>query len=290
MSFNNTYRPLFDIQLLHHYFLDDGNTHFDSNPTLTEKQLSTYSFKTFLSIIPAAETLQKSIGQKIILKETPNGLTLFIKAEETAPNSGLYKPFTPLFQNTTLTFLLYTNDALFENYSMVPSVPSIPFYFSNKKPSTEPNTFTYIDVMDSTTLVEAYTIHQSTFQNIETILSAQEKIGLFGIIQLEMQGDNTVPIDAHPRNILNVNGNLPAAGRSFKIQFKNRETIWNYRDAANSSLLHSSEPTLLPLVQNGIVGYSFGGKKRPAAAPTRLVFEKDNNGNILKTISEIYIN
>ncbi len=290
MSFKSIYRPLFTVQLLHHYFLDDGTTLFDSDPLLAEKQLETYNCKNFISIIPTAETLQKSIGQKIVLKETSEGLAVYIKAEETAPNSGLYQPYVFVSQNTTLTFLLYTNDALFENYSLIPSVPKIPFYFSNKKPVTEPNSFSYIDVSGKTTSVDSFTMLESTFQNLETILSAEEKTGLFGVIQLEMRGDDTFPVDTHPRNILNVNGSLPAAGRSFKIQFKNRETIWNYRDAVNSSLLHSSDPTILPLVEKGIVGYSFGGKKRPAAAPTRLVFEKDNNGNIVKTISEIYIN
>jgi len=290
MSFKSTYRPLFDIQLLHHYFLNNGNTDFDSDPVLAETQLSNYSFKNFISILPAAETLQQSIGRRIVFKETRKGLSVLIKAEETAPNSGVFKPFISLPQHTIFTFLLYTNDALFENYSMIPSIPSIPFYFSNKKPVTEPNTFKYLDVLNTTTSVDSYSIQSNTFQPIETILSTQEKIGLFGVIQLEMQGDDTVPIDTHSRNILLANGSLPATARSFKIQFKNRETIWNYRDAGNSALLHSSDPTVLPLVKNGIVGYSFGGKKRPAAAPTRLVFEKDNNGNILKTISEIYIN
>jgi hypothetical protein len=55
-------------------------------------------------------------------------------------------------------------------------------------------------------------------------------------------------------------------------------------------LLHSTDPTELPLAKNGIIGYTFDGKERPSAAPSRLIFEKDGSGNIIKTISEIYIN
>ena len=290
MSFVSTYKPLFTIALWHHYFLDDGTIAFDSDTSLQEEQLASFNFKNFISILPSSETLVKTIGQKIVLKHTNEGLTAFIKAEETAPNSSIYTPYHQLKQTTTLTFLLYINDSLFGNYSTVAATPSIPFYFSNKKPVTEPGSFKHIDITATKTIVASYGMTQTTFDTLSEVLTEKEKIGLFGVIQLEMQGDNTVPIDTHARNIVNLDGTLPNTPRAFKIQFENRETIWNYRDASDSSLLHSSDPQTLPLVKNGIVGYSFGGKKRPAADASNLVFEKDGGGNIIKTISEIYIN
>ncbi len=286
MSFINTYRPLFHIELLHHYFLDEGTLDFDKAPLSKEVQLETYDFKEFISIIPSSETLARTIGQKIVLKHTNSGLTAFIKAEQTAPNSTTFKPYHELSLTADFTFLLHITDPLFGNYSLVPSVPERPFYFSNIKPGTEGNSFTYIDTQTSTTPVSNFSITQNTYTAVATTLSETEKRGLFGIVHLGMRA---VP-PATTRNILNANGTLPVAVPSFKIQFLNRSTIWNYRDAGNSNLLHSSDPDTYPLVKNGIVEYTFDGKKRPAANPNSLLFEKDNNGNIIKTISEIYIN
>ncbi|HNP66931.1 MAG TPA: hypothetical protein PKH16_03415 [Aequorivita sp.] len=290
MSFTTTYRKLFSVNIYHHYFLDDGNVAFDSSPVLKEAQLVNYNFEDFCKIIPSEKTQELFKGNKLVFKTTSNGFTIFSRAEETAPNSGTYKPMVNLSQTTVFDFLIYVNDALFENYSTVNSKPLIPYYLSNKKPVTEGVSFNYLDLETITLPIEDFTINQASYGEIRTNLSEKEKIGLFGIISLEMAGDNTVPFDGNARNILNANGTIPAFPKTFKLQLKNRSTIWNYRDASTNTLLHSTDPTTLPLAKNGIVGYSFNGQERPSAFPSRLIFEKDGGGNIIKTISEIYIN
>ena len=290
MSFTTTYRKLFSVNIYHHYFLDDGNVAFDSSPVLKEAQLVNYNFEDFCKIIPSEKTQELFKGNKLVFKTTSNGFTIFSRAEETAPNSGTYKPMVNLSQTTVFDFLIYVNDALFENYSTVNSKPLIPYYLSNKKPVTESVSFNYLDLETITLPIEDFTINQASYGEIRTNLSEKEKIGLFGIISLEMAGDNTVPFDGNARNILNANGTIPAFPKTFKLQLKNRSTIWNYRDASTNTLLHSTDPTTLPLAKNGIVGYSFNGQERPSAFPSRLIFEKDGGGNIIKTISEIYIN
>lgn len=217
-------------------------------------------------------------------------MVVFAKVKETAPNSGIFQPAIPLEQDEKLTFLLYVSDYLFENYSTVPATPNIPYLFTNLKPAGEGPGFNYID-LDSTTIpVTDFSISQASYDILSEELTAREKIGLLGIVQLEMQGDDTIPFDGNPRNILEVNGDLPTNHITYKIQMQNRSTIWNYKDASDGTLVHSSDPTELPLVKNGIVGYTFGSEERPSATPTRLIFEKDGGGNIIKTISEIYIN
>jgi|5_EtaG_2_1085323.scaffolds.fasta_scaffold00071_44 hypothetical protein len=290
MSFTTTYRKLFSVNIYHNYFLDDGNVAFDSSPVLKEAQLVNYNFEDFCKIIPSEKTQELFKGNKLVFKTTSNGFTIFSRAEETAPNSGTYKPMVNLSQTTVFDFLIYVNDALFENYSTVNSKPLIPYYLSNKKPVTEGISFNYLDLETITLPIEDFTINQASYGEIRTNLSEKEKIGLFGIISLEMAGDNTVPFDGNARNILNANGTIPAFPKTFKLQLKNRSTIWNYRDASTNTLLHSTDPTTLPLAKNGIVGYSFNGQERPSAFPSRLIFEKDGGGNIIKTISEIYIN
>jgi hypothetical protein len=290
MSFTTTYKLLFRLNLYHNYFLDDGNVAFDNNPTLKEEQLSKYNFEDFCEIIPSEATEELLKGQKLVFKTVTGGFHFYSKAEETAPNSGSYRPFINLPQNTSLTFLVYVKDSLFENYSTVNPKPHIPFYFSNKKPASEGVSFKYIDLETTTLPIEGFTINQASYDSIGETISEKEKIGLFAIISLEMAGDNTLPFDGNARNILNVNGTIPVNPKTFKLQIKNRSTIWNYRNASDSTLLHSTDPTELPLSKNGIIGYAFDGQERPSAFPSRLVFEKDGGGNIIKTISEIYIN
>lgn len=290
MSFITTYKILFQFKIYHHYFLDDGRLPFDGDPDLTERQLGKYNFGDFCCIAPSEATERFFLGQKLLFKTDTTGFTIYVKAEETTPNSGSYKPFIALPQNSVLYFLIYVKDPLFENYSTVPSAPSLPFYFSNKKLETEASSFTYIDLIETTHPIEDFRMAPATWEQRESLLSNREKMGLFGIISLEMAGDNTTPVDGKARNILNVDGTVKASPKTFKVQIKNRSTVWNYRSAKNSELLHSSDPEKLPLVQNGIVGYRFNEMDWPAASPSLLLFEKDSGGSIVKTISEIYIN
>lgn len=290
MSFITTYKPLFSCNLYHHYFLDDGVTAFDDNATLKEEQLAKYDFVNFMSVIPTKETQQFFRGHKLHFRLSASGFTLFIKAEENPPSSGTFEPFIELAQDATLTFLLYVNDGLFENYSTVQASPAIPFYFSNKQPSTEVGAFQYIDLETTTNDIADFTISQNTYDALLEDLTAKEKIGLFGVISLEMAGDDTTILDGNARNILNLDGTLQDPEPIYKIQIINRSTIWNYRDPVDGSLIHSSDPTELPLVKNGIIGYTFDSEERPSATPSRILYEKDGGGNIIKTISEIYIN
>lgn len=274
----------------HHYFLDDGVTAFDSSTNLKAAQLLKYNFNQFLKIIPSEKTQQKFSGYKIIFKSNNVGIDVFIKAEETVPNSAIFKPFIPLEQTESFMFLIYISDSLFENYSTVSANPGIPYFFSNKKPTTEGGGFRYIDVEATTHAIEDFTISQTTYNSFLESLTEKERLGLFGIIHLEMTGDDTTGVDGNARIILNGDGTLQDPAPVFKLQMENRETIWNYINPVDNSLIHSSDPTLLPLVKNGIIGYTFDSKERPSAQPDRLVFEKDGGGNIIKTISEIFIN
>ncbi len=290
MSFQITYKKLLDINFYHHYFLDDGATAFDANPTLKVAQLLKYDFGSFLKIIPSEQTKQKLKGQKIAVKTGTYGVSLFVSAKESAPSSGIFQPYIPLGQTDSLLFLAYVTDAFFENYSTVAANPSNPYLFSNKKPSSEGGSFRYIDLENTTNPIEDFTISQTTYEAFFDSISEKERIGLFAILHLEMAGDDTTVVDGNARNVLQGDGTIQNITPTYKIQIANRATIWNYINPVDNSLIHSSNPTELPLVKNGIIGYTFDSKERPSAQPHRLVFEKDGGGNIIKTISEIFIN
>jgi len=288
MSGLKKYMPLFHLNIFHKYFLNDGITDFDNTPQLKEEQLRKYNLSNFLHVIPSEKTTKELKGRKLLFKPTDSGVTIYVMAEETAPNSGIFTPKRTLDQDFSIDLLFYIKDSLFENYSIVSAVNDIPFYFTNKKPATEIVPYDYIDT-SGTTLIENFTITETTYSEISKRLAPKEMLQLFGIVSLEMSGDDTFPIDGFERNIIETNGNLVAITPEFKIQFENRSTIWNYRNTEDDTLLNTSDPQELPLVKNGIVVYSFDGIERPVASPNRLIFEKDINGNIIKTFSEIYI-
>src|SRR5690606_26055413 len=193
MSFTTTYKLLFSLNLYHHYFLDDGNIAFDDNLTLKEEQLNKYNFEDFCEMIPSEETQEIFKGNKLVFKTIPSGFTIYVKAEETAPNSGTYKPFVSLPQTTVFNFLIYVKYSLFENYSTVNLKPLIAYYFSNKQPVSDGEYSNYIDLEATVLQIENFTKHQTSYAEIEKAISEKEKIGLFAIISLEMAGDNTVP-------------------------------------------------------------------------------------------------
>ncbi len=289
MSFSITYKKLADVNLYHRFFLDDGSSPFDSNPTLKQNQLKKYNFQNFMTIIPTENTKTIIKGHKIVIKNTAIGMSLFIQAVEESTGSSTFRPYIPLDEQIELIFLLSTKDVLFENYSTVPANPGIPFYFSNKRPDTEPPGFQYIDIETTTNQIENFTISQNTF---ETILQnfKNNEVKIFGIISLQIRGDDTLPVDGHSRHILSASGNLFSQAPQFKIQWANRNTIWQYIDTTTGDIIHTTDPLVFPIVKNGIVGYQFNGVEMPAASPSRIYFEKDPNGTIIKTISEIFIN
>jgi hypothetical protein len=270
--------------LYHQYFLNDGADRFDDSVILKTQQLEKYDFQKFMKIVPTDRTKKILSGQKIVMKQNRSGFVLWIQAKKTS-TAGIYEPQIDLSQTETFDFLLYTVDSLFENYSTVVAVPSIPFYFSNKKPVSELGTFNEINVETDIpqTPIEDYTISPITFKTISEKLNNSEANRLFGIVSL------TVKADTAAKSLLDTGGLTQMTPPNFKVQLRNRETIWSYLDAVDGTLIHKS-PTSLPLVKNGIVGYTFNTSARRASAePNRLIFVKDGGGAIIETISEIFI-
>ena len=288
MAKDTAYKKLCSVDVFHHYHLDDGTVAFDSNPTVKQAQLKGYNKNVFARLTPAVHSAQQMKGRKLFFKETSQGFELLAAAKPVPTNTTKYTTARGVEADFYVYVLLHITDPLFENYSTVSAKVEQPYYFSNRRPDGHGGTFNYIDVT-ATKPIEDFTISEASFSEVASVLQPRELLGLFGVIALRMKGSNTVGVDGDARDLLKTNGRLVDDPPAFKIQFANRSTIWNYRSQTDGSLLHSSDPTTLPLVKRGIVGYSFDSEDRPAARPDRLLFEKDNNGNIIKTFSEIYI-
>lgn len=100
------YKRLFEVRLLHHYWLDSGTTHFDALPeTQRNKLLLTYDCRRFISIKPDPLTENKIKAFQGICKNTAIGLVVAV------PET------TAIAYEETFSFILTITDPEFFNYT-----------------------------------------------------------------------------------------------------------------------------------------------------------------------------
>lgn len=102
----NSYRQLFAIRLLHHYWLDNGANLFDKLSVQEQtKRLLSYDMRRFLSLSPTAPTLKSLSGLGCVYKNTTMGCVVAVQ------ESGVIPP------DTTFEFAVTVQDSAFYNYT-----------------------------------------------------------------------------------------------------------------------------------------------------------------------------
>jgi hypothetical protein len=100
------YKRLFEVRLLHHYWLDSGATNFDALPeTQRNKLLLTFDCGKFISIQPDQSTENKIKALNGVCKNTAIGLVVAV------PET------TKIADDETFTFILTIIDPAFYNYT-----------------------------------------------------------------------------------------------------------------------------------------------------------------------------
>ena len=81
-------KRLFEIRLLHHYWLDEGSIVFDqiADPSKREARLLDYDMRPFLSVRPTARTAGALNGLQCLFRETALGCVVL------APEAGVIPP------------------------------------------------------------------------------------------------------------------------------------------------------------------------------------------------------
>ncbi|MBU2950217.1 hypothetical protein KO493_05875 [Tamlana agarivorans] len=137
------YKPLFEVNLLHDYYLisSDGGSFFEKTKAekeaLIKTKLSqqTYNVTDFFGIEPTEATKKILSEYKLIYKKTTLGFLVGIEVmEELKLGAKVYKPRFELPDNLSLTFsinVVVTNFLSMTNISMRPTLPTI-YYFTNK--------------------------------------------------------------------------------------------------------------------------------------------------------------
>ncbi|WP_418604231.1 hypothetical protein [Hwangdonia sp.] len=274
MAFSTTYKPLFEVELLHDYFLNDGTTAFSTlSDADKKKRLKLIDISEFIEIVPSQGTLDKMAGHKIVFKKHKSGLSAYCKLVNASQNT----PFIPIPSDFKLTFIIRVADSFFGNYTELTVGGTNIFFFGNTKPSTEGAGFEYIAKnTDSTHVTDAYQLSAAGTTALLEKLKDQNKIGVFGIIELTMTGDNS------DLSILTTLGDLRSQLPTFKIHFKNRETFWRYKRVSDDSEIFTTATTN-PLTKYGFIEVNHAGDKFPNPSANHLI--PDNNN----FFSEIYI-
>ena len=274
MSFKTTYKQLTDVQVLHNYFLNDGETAFATMNTEQQgKQLEFYNISEFIEIIPSQQTMTVMAGHKLVFKKHRSGFLIYCKVT----NNSLNTPFIALPNTLLLTFILKTKDSYFSNYTDFTEGVTDLFYFGNVKPNTEGNSFEYIAKSNQNKLVtDAYKLSSPGATAVLEQLDSQNRRAAFGVVQLHMSGDTA------NLSLLTNQGKLKNTIPIFKIHFNNRSTFWRYKRSTDDTEIFTTAQ-VQPLTKNGFVEVTHAGDTFPNPNANQLI--PDNNN----FFSEIYI-
>ena len=241
MSFAATYGLLFEVTLLHNYFLNNGEeTYTGMSAAKKEKMLQQFNTDAFASITPALETNTVLKNYKMLFKKTKTGFRIYIQVKETDESD----PFIKIPKDLNLKFIIKLNDYQFENYTNLDFALTQLYLFSNVKPLTEPVSFEYLPkINDSKLISNAYLVSEETSAHLIAALQPSEQQNVFGFISLTVKGDNT------SGNIVTNLGKLISP--NFKIHFDNRKTLWKYinRKAGTEIKTNAAKP----LTRSGFV-------------------------------------
>jgi len=241
MSFAATYGLLFEVTLLHNYFLNNGEeTYTGMSAAKKQKMLQQFNTDAFASITPALETNTVLKNFKMLFKKTKTGFRIYIQIKETDESD----PFIKIPKDLNLKFLIKLNDYQFENYTNLDFALTQLYLFSNVKPLTEPVSFEYLPKINDNKLISnVYLASEETSAHLIAALQPSEQQNVFGLISLTVKGDNT------SGNIVTNLGKLISP--NFKIHFDNRKTLWKYinRKAGTEIKTNAAKP----LTRSGFV-------------------------------------
>lgn len=137
------FKRLFEVQLLHDYFLTaaDGKSFFDQKKAdkaeIIEKKLkhNLYNIKKVFEITPTTESLRKMSEYKLMWSQTALGFLVGtqVKAEKNA-GATLYKPCIAFSDDLVLDFSVRPLLPFFDAMTNISLRPPLPFkyYFTNK--------------------------------------------------------------------------------------------------------------------------------------------------------------
>lgn len=290
MAFSVKYVPLFKADILHHYFLNKGETEYSSmSDDEKAKQLDIYNIHSCFSIFPTSESQQQIYGHNLVFKKINTGFTVWTKVD----NDDDSVPFVSLDDDLSFTFILQIKDTSFYNYSNLDmSDAGKLYYLSNRRLPAEPGSFPLLNKAGGNKSIDNTFILSDVSAKAELkALEVNEKENLFGIIRIFIKADIS------SLNVTDVQGKISNPYQTFEMVFENRKTIWRYffnsdqqvkgsddvkKEDGNSRILITKAEQ--PLTQTGFISVKLDGTELPNPL-ARLVKPGASN----KYYSEIYM-
>ncbi|MFY7672174.1 hypothetical protein ACOSP6_13905 [Tenacibaculum sp. MEBiC06402] len=147
------YKTLFNIDLLHAYFLDRGEKKYhasNANDELSEDEkqesLRAYNLFDFVEVIPNKRTRILAKNHRVLIRNHSKGIkvltsTLQVNSEEGNDVVERYSPVVSLSDDVVFTFLIKAKDRFFLNYSDVIEKQNNQFYYLSNIDSSATNIF-----------------------------------------------------------------------------------------------------------------------------------------------------
>ncbi|MBW8333746.1 MAG: hypothetical protein K0M40_17110 [Prolixibacteraceae bacterium] len=137
------YKSLFEVNILHHFFLNKGEQEWDKMSQEDKDRMeSKYDIREIFDITPTQESTKALSSHNCIFKKTATGILVGVKAKPDELNPGKFNSFVPLADDLTFRFLVKLKDLDFMNYTALPlqGTRDKIFVFSNSLNITS-NTF-----------------------------------------------------------------------------------------------------------------------------------------------------
>ncbi len=123
------YRPLFDVDIVHDYFLSRGEVVREAQPDAERRAISNlYSVDGFLDLFPDQATRATLAGHRMLFTATAAGFGVAVRLDAAANDT---RPMVPPADSLKLTFVLRVTDGSFANYTELGPVTTGFYRFGN---------------------------------------------------------------------------------------------------------------------------------------------------------------
>ena len=121
MSVSITYDILFEIKIIHHYFLNKGDVNYNTMSDVDKANMMLkYDAREIFEIVPTEECSKILNAHNCIFKPTSSGILVGLRAESNGLQPPKLKPFKSLADDVIFTFLIKIRDNDFMNYTALP--------------------------------------------------------------------------------------------------------------------------------------------------------------------------
>lgn len=109
-TLNSLYKTLFEVRLLHHYWLDDGITVFDliTEADKKNKRLLDYDRSSFLAVMPTVSTAKRMKALNCVYKDTAPGFIVAVPATMIIPEDTLFEFVITVTNNAFFNYTALT--------------------------------------------------------------------------------------------------------------------------------------------------------------------------------------